>query len=104
MLRIRRLCPMLLVVVATGSVASSATAKTAPNGGADPEQALSAEARIAPSADAYVSRAHVRANYGRAGSLRVAGRPDIRTYLRFVVPSLQGTITRVSLELYGANG
>ncbi len=69
----------LLAFLAGGSQALSA-----------PGKAAAPQATFGATADAYVSSAARRTNFGRARSLRVSPRPVMRTYLRFQVSGLSG--------------
>ena len=53
-----------------------------------------------PAADSYVNESNTTMNYGMVTNLRVDGSPIIRSYLRFDVQGLSGTITRVTLRLF----
>jgi hypothetical protein len=62
-------------------------------------------AQFAPSADAYVSQARPGTNFGAAGQLLTGGDPGIkRSYLRFQLASLSGTVVRATLRLYSKDG
>ncbi len=52
-----------------------------------------------PVADAHVSSAQPRANFGRAPVLRVDGSPETTTYLRFRLGKLADNVTSVTLLL-----
>jgi hypothetical protein len=51
-------------------------------------------------ADAYVDANNPANNYGALTTLRVDGSPIIRSYLRFDVQGLNGTITRATLRVF----
>jgi hypothetical protein len=53
-----------------------------------------------PVADSYVNDASPTTNYGSATTLRVDGSPIVRSYLRFTVQGLNGTITRATLRIF----
>jgi fibronectin type 3 domain-containing protein len=55
-------------------------------------------------ADAYVSQNRATSNFGTANKVRVQDSPIIRTYLRFDVQGLSGTITKATLRLHAASG
>jgi len=55
---------------------------------------------FAPVADAYVSSAARRRNFGRAKTLRIGNRPVTRTYLRFQLKGIDAPITRATLRLF----
>ena len=67
-----------------------------PNAGA-----TSASSRFVPSADAYVSQAKPTSNFGTATTLRTDASPKLeRSYLRFDVTQLPGSVTKATLRLY----
>jgi hypothetical protein len=53
-----------------------------------------------PVADAYVDASHPTTNYGTLTALRVDGSPVLRTYLRFNVQGMVGTIKRARLRVF----
>lgn len=53
-----------------------------------------------PVADAYVNESSSATNYGTATSLRADASPVVRSYLRFNVQGLSGTVTRATLRLF----
>jgi chitodextrinase len=55
---------------------------------------------LTPDADAYVNASNPDTNYGSSTSLRVDGSPDVRSYLRFTVQGVTGSITRATLRIY----
>jgi hypothetical protein len=61
-----------------------------------------AAARLAltPDADAYVTAAAPRRNFGRAKFLRAQSRPVTRSYLRFTLAGIDAPVTRATLRLY----
>jgi hypothetical protein len=63
--------------------------------------ATSVTSRVSPSADAYVSQTRPRANFGSAKELLAGSRPKIRrSYLRFDLANLSGTVAKATLRLY----
>ena len=50
--------------------------------------------------DSYVNASSPTTNYGTATTFRIDGSPIVRTYLRFNVPVLSGTLLRVRLRIY----
>ena len=52
-----------------------------------------------PTADTYVDSANPTATHGSATSLRVDGSPLVRSYLRFDLSSVPGTITALTLKV-----
>jgi len=55
---------------------------------------------FSPTDDSYVDANNATANFGSAMTFRVDGSPIVRTYIRFNVQGLSGTITRVSLRVF----
>jgi hypothetical protein len=53
-----------------------------------------------PVADSYVNESSPTTNYGKTSSLRTDGSPLVRSYLRFNVQGLVGTVTRATLRVY----
>jgi hypothetical protein len=53
-----------------------------------------------PVADAYVNESSPGTNYGSLLTLRADASPVVRSYLRFDVQGLSGTITRVTLRIF----
>jgi hypothetical protein len=53
-----------------------------------------------PAADSYVNEGSPATNYGAATQFRVDGSPIVRTYIRFNVQGLNGTIRRVTLRVF----
>jgi hypothetical protein len=53
-----------------------------------------------PIADAYVNEGSPASNYGGATTLRADATPVVRSYLRFDVQGLSGTIRRVTLRVF----
>jgi hypothetical protein len=57
--------------------------------------------RFRPSADAYVSQTRPTANFGSAKELLAGSRPKIRrSYLRFAVANLSGSIAKATVRFY----
>ena len=64
-------------------------------------RATSATSRFSPSADAYVSQAKPNRNFGTATTLQTNHAPKLeRSYLRFDVTQLPGSVTKATLRLY----
>jgi hypothetical protein len=57
-----------------------------------------------PVADAYVNEGSPTTNYGTATTLRADATPVVRSYLRFNVQGLSGSITRVTLRIFTNSG
>jgi hypothetical protein len=53
-----------------------------------------------PIADAYVNQDSSATNYGAAMTLRADASPIVRSYLRFNVQGLSGTVTRATLRIF----
>ncbi|RPJ26569.1 MAG: DNRLRE domain-containing protein [Chloroflexi bacterium] len=56
-----------------------------------------------PVADAYVARDAATKNYGRTTTLKADSSPHRRSYLRFNVGDLDGTVTKATLRLFTAS-
>ena len=55
---------------------------------------------FAPTADAYVNQAQTSTNFGSAPQLFAGATPTMRSYVKFVVPNLGGTVSRATLSVY----
>jgi hypothetical protein len=55
---------------------------------------------FAPVADSYVASDAPSANYGSSANLRADATPATRSYLRFSVAGLSGTVTKATLRIY----
>jgi hypothetical protein len=53
-----------------------------------------------PVADTYVSQSSPNSNYGGSTSLKIDNSPVIRSYLRFNLQGLSGTVSQATLRLY----
>jgi hypothetical protein len=73
------------------SAPASATTPTAPGPGTT---------IVTPVADTYVNETSPTTNYGSLAQLRVDGSPFIRSFLRFSVQGLSGTVTKATLRVY----
>jgi hypothetical protein len=62
--------------------------------------AAAATTTFAPVADSYVAADAPTANYGTSAKLRADGSPVNRSYLRFDVSGLSGTVTRATLRVF----
>ena len=58
---------------------------------------------FAPAADAYVNESSAGTNYGSATTLRQDASPVLRSYLRFNVQGLSGTVTKATLRIFTSN-
>ena len=56
--------------------------------------------RLVPVADAYVNSLKPDANYGTSAKLRTDDDPDTRSFMKFDVQGIDGTVTRAILRLY----
>ena len=59
---------------------------------------------LKPQADAYVTAATPKANFGTTTELRASVSPDVRSFLRFDLTSVIGTVTSARLRLYATSG
>jgi hypothetical protein len=73
---------------------------SAPSGSASATTDVLATSTINPVADAYVDASHATTRYGTSAALRIDSAPVVRTYLRFDVSGLQGTVERAQLRLF----
>jgi hypothetical protein len=55
---------------------------------------------FSPAADAYVNQSSPTTKYGASTQLRADGSPFVRSYLRFGVQGLNGTVTRATLRVF----
>ncbi len=62
--------------------------------------ALAVTTTISPVADSYVNASSPSTNYGSATQVRVDGSPIVRSYLRFTVSGLTGTVSQATLRMY----
>jgi hypothetical protein len=53
-----------------------------------------------PIADSYVNESNPTTNYGTQTTLRADGSPLVRSYLRFNIQGLSGTVTRATLRIF----
>jgi hypothetical protein len=82
--------------VTTGP-SSTSTATTTPSKTSTAATQLST---FVPVADSFVHEGNPASNYGNVTSLRADASPVIRSYLRFDVQGLSGTITRATLRVF----
>jgi hypothetical protein len=82
--------PRAVAVALTATIAAAMLA---------PSPALASQQTVVPSADATVTSAYPARNTGGALTLRVDASPTVRSYLRFRVPALDGTLTRATLQI-----
>jgi hypothetical protein len=55
---------------------------------------------LIPVADAYVNASSPGSNYGSSTTLRTDASPDVRSYLRFDLQGVVGTVSRATLRVY----
>ncbi len=91
---------LALLALVSLSVSSPALANTAPFDPRVASPALAVTSTISPVADAYVNSSSPSTNYGSATQLRVDGSPAVRSYLRFAVSGLTGTVSQATLRIY----
>lgn len=82
----KRVC-ITVVLVALAAIA------TAPSAGAQ---------TVPAAADSWVTDRHPTRNYGTDRTLNAAPRPFKRTYVRFAVPTLEGSVQRAVLRIYAS--
>ncbi len=61
---------------------------------------INAASTLNPVADAYVDPTYPTTNYGTSTQLRVDGSPAVKSYLRFSVAGLSGSVTQATLRIY----
>ena len=89
----------------TFTATATATASPSPTATSSPTQTLAVTATpgtftFTSLADAYVNADSPSTNYGSSTTLRVDAAPDVRSYLRFNVQGLNGTVTRATLRVF----
>ncbi len=100
----RKIPVLSIAVVALVAITASGSALASSGGSAYvPQAALAVSTTINPVADAYVDSSAPSTNYGTSTQLRVDGSPILRSYLRFNVSGVSGTVSQAILRLY-ANG
>lgn len=82
----------------TDTPTATSTSGAAPS--ATPTPGSGARMTFVPVADSYVTSASPTANYGTRTAIRVDASPVLRSYLRFNVQGLSGTVTRATLRVY----
>jgi hypothetical protein len=91
------------VPTATPTVAPTATPTVAPTPTATPAPTPTPAPTtlpFMPAADSYVDASAPTTNYGTSTQLRVDASPVVRSYLRFNVTGLSGTVTNATLRVY----
>lgn len=92
--------PPDLTATPTGTPTITATATVTPTPTSTSTPILNGILAFTPVADSYVKADSPDTNYGSASQLRTDASPDTRSYLRFVVQGIGGTITRATLDVY----
>jgi acid phosphatase type 7 len=88
--------PKRVMLVLTCAVALVGLLVSLPNA-----TATSVTSQFGPSADAYVSQTRPTANFGSAKQLLAGTTPKVRrSYLRFEVANLSGTVAKATVRLY----
>jgi hypothetical protein len=59
-----------------------------------------ATASFAPVADSYVDASNVSANFGTSTQIRIDGSPVVRSFLRFNLTGITGTVTNATLRIW----
>ena len=83
---------LIALLVCAGSASSASGGRAA------------AGTTFTPSADAYVTAAAPKRNFGRARILRAAARPSTKSYLQFNVAGIDAPVTSATLRLYARSG
>ena len=91
----RRAATILLAVAALASI---------PAGGSLPAVAAPSLQTFVAVADAYVQSNRATTNHGTTSKLNIDASPIARSYLRFDVGGLSGSVTRATLRLTGGTG
>jgi hypothetical protein len=85
----------------TPTATSSPTETAAPSDTSTPTATpVISTSTFNPVADAYVNEGSPASNYGGLTTLRADATPIVRSYLRFDIQGLSGTITRVTLRIF----
>ena len=85
---------------ATGTSSPTATSTSSPTATHTSTPGTGGSASFAPVADAYVYSLNPTTNFGALTVLRADASPDMRSYLRFNVQGLTGTVSRATLRIY----
>jgi hypothetical protein len=88
---------------ATFTPTPSATPSRTPTPSSTPTRTpttISQQVTFVPVMDSYVNADSPTTNYGTATTFRVDGSPIVRSYLRFNVTGLNGTVTRATLRVF----
>ncbi len=83
------------VLLVIGVLAAAALVPAATSAGAAPTVIT-----LTPAADAYVDANHATSKYGTKSDLKADLSPQLRTYLRFNVQGVAGTVTKATLRLF----
>ena len=88
------------VTITTGPASTSTATSTVTTTPSQTSTAASQQSTFIPVADAYVNEGSPTSNYGGITALRADTSPLVRSYLRFDVQGLSGTITRATLRIF----
>ncbi len=105
--RLRAVAAVTALVLGAALLATlMPVANASVNGGSSPADrttvlaATSTSSTVKATADAYVSSAAPSVNYGSSKSLRIDASPIVRSYLRFDLRAVSGTVTSARLTLF----
>ena len=86
---------LILALIITGSHAAAASISLA-----SIESNAASTSSFAAATDSYVDSSNASTNYGNSTQLRVDNSPIVRSYLRFDIQGLSGTVTSATLRIY----
>lgn len=89
-----------LIALVSLTVSSPVLANSFPFDQFSAQPALAVATTTTPVADAYVDSANPSVNTGTQTQIRVDGSPTVRSYLRFTVAGVSGTVSQAILRLY----
>jgi hypothetical protein len=84
----------------TGTATPTVTATSTPTATLTGTPGTGGSFTFAPVADAYVYATNPTTNFGALTVLRADASPDMRSYLRFNVQGLNGSVSRATLRIY----
>jgi Calcineurin-like phosphoesterase len=88
----------------TSTSTPTASITPSPTASATPSQTQTSgsggSSTFVPSADAYVYSINPTTNFGSLSMLRADASPDMRSYLRFNIQGLNGSVSRATLRIY----
>ncbi len=96
----KRLALFLAAIIAAAFLSASFPVISNSSPASAANDLLAVSTTLNPVADAYVYQSSPTTNYGSATALRVDGSPIQRSFLRFNVPLVSGTITKATLRIY----